>query len=589
MATASISTLSPDAKYSLVSSATPTLFLSAKSKAQTSTATPSATTSSSMAEQPSSSSALPSAPASTSDQTAATEAPSTSSCGASSAAVLGAVAATLTTTLMTTALNIADNNNSSSNAAVGVSNATTATSVLQKSIVQQRRQPLGAPLRLTLQQHRHSQYPQPRSSYGSGHPLTQQIQGHTRSSSSQAGYYHLLSPRISRRQTVQLASKLEDAMSSPLLKGQLMGGAASSMEISSQRKGKHGDIPEEREEEQQQASQPCCSDYVYTAPCEHHPSKGQTEYLVNDMFPKLEHDLSTIEFGIRISDFMPLAFKTVPVAGLAERELGLLNGLGHLPNVIQLEDSFVNDNGDTVLVLPMLRRFDCHAVNKNICSVRKAMRQILTGLAAVHAKNIVHLDINPSNLMMTHHKRDMVIIDFGLSMTVRREKDGSFPEQQIPVCGTTGYIAPEVIHPQFYGQHFDPTAADLYSLGIVLGEMLEPYIPDCDLHYFGSKYLGIENTNQTVNALKEFIAQDKAYPRVLIQAAGLLKNMLEENPKDRKSAQELLDTDPFLSVNPRTGAGATLELCDWMFRVQEIKYQRFMCQEQNGCEVYRYR
>lgn len=27
--------------------------------------------------------------------------------------------------------------------------------------------------------------------------------------------------------------------------------------------------------------------YVYTAPCEHHPSKGQTDYLVNDMFPKL--------------------------------------------------------------------------------------------------------------------------------------------------------------------------------------------------------------------------------------------------------------------------------------------------------------
>jgi hypothetical protein len=33
----------------------------------------------------------------------------------------------------------------------------------------------------------------------------------------------------------------------------------------------------------------CCSaEYVYTAPCEHHPSKGQTDYLVNDMFPKLK-------------------------------------------------------------------------------------------------------------------------------------------------------------------------------------------------------------------------------------------------------------------------------------------------------------
>lgn len=99
---------------------------------------------------------------------------------------------------------------------------------------------------------------------------------------------------------------------------------------------------------------------------------------------------------------MPLAFKTVPVAGLAEKELGLLQGLSDLPYVIQLQDSFVNDNGDTVLVLPMLKKFDYQAVNKNLCSVRKTIRQILTGLAAIHAKNIVHLDINPSNLMVTH-------------------------------------------------------------------------------------------------------------------------------------------------------------------------------------------
>lgn len=31
----------------------------------------------------------------------------------------------------------------------------------------------------------------------------------------------------------------------------------------------------------------CSPDYVYTAPCEHHPCKGQKDYLINDMFPKL--------------------------------------------------------------------------------------------------------------------------------------------------------------------------------------------------------------------------------------------------------------------------------------------------------------
>ncbi|KAG9071166.1 hypothetical protein KI688_008709 [Linnemannia hyalina] len=485
------------------------------------------------------------------------------------------------------------------------------------------------PIRLTLLQRRHHQ----RSSYyGQGHPLIHQIQTHIRSHSQ----YHIISPCHTKSRSVQLA----DIMSSIVLHGPVNGegkshGDASadnlmenvetdsvasmdSNESSSsdaQANTVSGLSKEDQAKiaEQQQAdgNAYCSADYVYTAPCEHHPSKGQTDYLVNDMFPKLEamellffvHDLSTIEFGIRIADFMPLAFKTVPVAGLAEKELELLHDLRQLPHVIQLQDSFVNDNGDTVLVLPMLKPFDVHAVNKSLCSVRKTMRQVLTGLAAVHAKDIVHLDINPSNLMVTHAKRDVVVIDFGLSMTV----DRSVAEKSIPVCGTSGYIAPEILNPSAYGE-YDAMAADLYSLGIVLGEMLEEYIPDCDLLYFGSKFLGLQNTNQTVAALKEFIGQGAMYPKVLVQAADLLQNMLQENPKDRRSAQELLDSHPFLAVGPPSSGttvistkckntsatlagavGGNLELCEWTCRLQEIKYQRYIYQEQTGCEVYRYR
>ncbi|KAG0254711.1 hypothetical protein BGZ95_005959 [Linnemannia exigua] len=237
----------------------------------------------------------------------------------------------------------------------------------------------------------------------------------------------------------------------------------------------------------------------------------------------------------------------------------------------------------------MLKSFDVHAVNKNLCSVRKTMRQVLTGLAAVHARDIVHLDINPSNLMVTHAKRDVVIIDFGLSMTIDRTSTGSVDKSTIPVCGTTGYIAPEIMHPSTYaGEEYDPMVADLYSLGIVLGEMLEAY---------------------TVAALKEFIAQGACYPKVLVQAADLLQNMLQEHPKDRRSAQQLLDSHPFLALGPSlssastanlassttktaissSGAGGNLELGEWTCRLQEIKYQKYLYQEQRGCEVYRYR
>ncbi|KAF9429431.1 hypothetical protein BGZ76_001312 [Entomortierella beljakovae] len=465
-----------------------------------------------------------------------------------------------------------------------------ATNPLQRSIGKHRLSLVSQPRRLL---HHALQQCQHRSIYGQGHPLMHQIQAHLRTNSQDLKGDH--NNHHKKNQSIQLADKFQDVMSDPLLQGSLNGAAVDISETDTTGARAKG------EEEQTLES-----DYVYTAPCEHHPSKGQKEYL---------HDLSTIEFGIRISDFMPLAFKTVPVAGLAERELELLRGLRDMPYVIQLQDSFVNDDGDTVLVLPKLRKFDCQTVNKSICDVRKTIKQVLTGLAAIHAKNIVHLDINPSNLMITHSERDVVIIDFGLSTAVD-------PSARIPVCGTTGYIAPEILNPErFYKDieeeqvdvndveknqktltetttttKYDHIKADMYSLGVILGEMLEPYIPDCDLHYFGSKYLTVENTNQTITYLKELISsQCCAYPQVLIQAADLLVCMLQENPFDRKSARDLLDSHPFLTTclsksNQSASASTeTLELCDWTCRVQEIKYQKYLCQEREDHEVYRYR
>ncbi|KAG0339081.1 hypothetical protein BG004_006963 [Podila humilis] len=440
---------------------------------------------------------------------------------------------------------------------------------------------MGPPLRLTQRQLHHQMRVQ--------HPFLNQIREQQFSTHK-------------KTQSFQFAGKLEDIMSDSIRQAKLQHGLMQTKD--------GGDTPPGSCSRRSNVMSSSPPDYVYTAPCEHHPCKGQKDYLINDMFPKLIHDLSTIEFGIRIADFMPLAFKTVPVMGLAEKELQLLHSLGNLPNVIHLQDSFVNDTGDTVLVLPMLKTFDCHAVNSSLCTIRKSIQQMLTGLAAVHAKNIAHLDINPSNLMMTYDRKEIVIIDFGLSMTVDRTK--STKANQLPVCGTTGYIAPEIMNPHFYDsdEHgVDPTLADMYSLGVVLGEMLEPYIPDCDLHYFGSKYLGIENTNQSVLLLKEFIAQGTCYPRVLVQAADLLRVLLEELPRNRMSAQVLLDTHPFLQYHTSTASSplspsssistlssqssdaeaTTLLLCDWLCRVQEIKYQRYLLREQEGCEIYRYR
>lgn len=73
--------------------------------------------------------------------------------------------------------------------------------------------------------------------------------------------------------------KLADTISSPLVQSPLQQTHGIDWTVDAQAR--------EIETEPESSSCATCEDYVYMAPCEHHPSKGQTEYLINDIFPKL--------------------------------------------------------------------------------------------------------------------------------------------------------------------------------------------------------------------------------------------------------------------------------------------------------------
>ena len=95
--------------------------------------------------------------------------------------------------------------------------------------------------------------------------------------------------------------------------------------------------------------------------------------------------------------------------------------------------------------------------------------QIAAGLAAVHKKGLVHRDIKPSNIMVLE-EGDAVsakIIDLGLAKVVGEA--GSQRAMSIvgDFAGTPEFASPE----QFAGLAVD-IRSDLYSLGVVLWEMV---------------------------------------------------------------------------------------------------------------------
>jgi serine/threonine-protein kinase len=93
-------------------------------------------------------------------------------------------------------------------------------------------------------------------------------------------------------------------------------------------------------------------------------------------------------------------------------------------------------------------------------------RQILGGLAFAHRHGIVHRDIKPHNIVVGHDGR-LKVTDFGIarSGTSQMTEAGS-------IVGTAQYLSPE----QARGASVD-ARSDLYSLGIVLYEMLTGKVP----------------------------------------------------------------------------------------------------------------
>jgi len=90
--------------------------------------------------------------------------------------------------------------------------------------------------------------------------------------------------------------------------------------------------------------------------------------------------------------------------------------------------------------------------------------QIGAALRDIHAANIVHRDLKPGNLLI-NRSGEVLVADFGLARSAMPQDAGLSLEEES--CGTPRYMAPE----QLAGLPAD-TRSDLYSLGIVLLEML---------------------------------------------------------------------------------------------------------------------
>lgn len=142
------------------------------------------------------------------------------------------------------------------------------------------------------------------------------------------------------------------------------------------------------------------------------------------------------------------------------------------PNIVTVHD--VGSDGPThYIVMEFIEGQDLKRIIKGDGGIviERALQlgiQICAGIGFAHRAGLVHADVKPQNILVT--RDDVVkVTDFGIAQALSDVHPG---ERQSVVWGSPHYFAPE----QAKGEKPSP-AADVYSIGIVMFEMLTGRLP----------------------------------------------------------------------------------------------------------------
>jgi serine/threonine-protein kinase len=183
------------------------------------------------------------------------------------------------------------------------------------------------------------------------------------------------------------------------------------------------------------------------------------------------------------------------------------------------------------------------------------MLQISAAVAAAHEARVIHRDLKPGNIFVVQRKHAppvVKVLDFGIAKLAAEAIEDEEDEQQTltkvgVMIGTPRYMSPE----QCDGAKLTP-ASDVYSLGIILYEMLTGTTP-----FSGSTALAIamKHSKEVPRAPREFVASIPAPLEEVVLHA------LEKNPGDRPPdagafRRELYETAERLGLEHASGHSA---------------------------------
>ncbi len=156
------------------------------------------------------------------------------------------------------------------------------------------------------------------------------------------------------------------------------------------------------------------------------------------------------------------------------------------PDIAKILDAGATESGRPFFVMDLVRGVSItEFCDQNRLTTRERLALFMDVCQAIqhaHQKGVIHRDIKPTNILVTLHDGVAVpkvavpkvvvpkVVDFGIAKAIdQRLTDNTFFTEFQSFIGTPAYVSPE--QAEMSGLDVD-TRADIYSLGVLLYEML---------------------------------------------------------------------------------------------------------------------
>merc|ERR1712130_329298 len=162
-----------------------------------------------------------------------------------------------------------------------------------------------------------------------------------------------------------------------------------------------------------------------------------------------------------------------------------------------------------------------------VTQVKMFFRQICKSVLLMHNCGVAHLDLKPENILVDKRRNQIAVCDFGAAYIPSDPlKRGRV--RNLGLRGSERFVSPEVKNnPEYY----DPWAADIYALGVMLYALVTGYFPRRDSP--SGNYYVLHN-------------------EVPFSCRSLLEGMLEPQPTNRLPIHKIL-RHPWLSSRTSFG------------------------------------